>query len=201
MRNTCLVRWLSWTILLTAVAIPPVFGQQGVSAENSSDVLPKFLLPPSPDQLREGLLPLSPDLPDSSARGGLMPPDASVGLFNTWAPASGADRRDHWLPLTKCWCPSELRYRPLYFEDVMLERHGQSRHCLVQPLASGSRYFLSVLALPYKMTLDPPHRPISTLGHFRPGTSAPLLLQRPPLQADAGLCQAGMVVGLIFLIP
>ena len=83
----------------------------------------------------------------------------------------------------------------------MLERHGQTRHPLVQPLVSGTRFFLTFPALPYAAVVDPPRPARSVLGHFRPGSGAPLLLQRPPLQADAGLFEAGMVVGLIFLIP
>ena len=51
------------------------------------------------------------------------------------------------------------------------------------------------------MVVDPPRPARSTLGHYRPGSGAPLLLQRPPLQADAGLVEAGVWVGLIFLLP
>ncbi len=83
----------------------------------------------------------------------------------------------------------------------MLERHGQTRRPLVQPLASGARFFLTAPVLPYAMVVDRPCQVRSTLGHFRPGSGAPLLLQRPPLQADAGVVEAGTWVGLIFLIP
>ena len=83
----------------------------------------------------------------------------------------------------------------------MLERHGQSWHPLVQPLASGTRFFLTFPVLPYAMTINPPRPAYTTLGHFRPGSGAPLLLQRPPLQADASMVEAGAWVGLIFLLP
>jgi hypothetical protein len=89
----------------------------------------------------------------------------------------------------------------LYFEDAMLERHGQTRHPLVQPVASGTRFFLTFPVLPYAMTVNPPRPARSALGHYRPGSGAPLLRQRPPLQTDAGLVEAGTWVGLIFLIP
>ncbi len=51
------------------------------------------------------------------------------------------------------------------------------------------------------MTVNPPYPAQSTLGYFRPGTSAPLLCQRPPLQVDAGVIEAGVWIGLILLIP
>jgi len=96
---------------------------------------------------------------------------------------------------------SNLRHRPLYFEDATLERYGQSYHPLVQPAASGVRFFLTFPMLPYAMVVNPPRPAISTLGYFRPGSSGPCLLQRPPLQADAGLAEAGAWIGLIFLVP
>jgi hypothetical protein len=110
-------------------------------------------------------------------------------------------RGGDWQRLQYHWTASQLRYRPLYFEDAMLERHGQSWHPLVQPVASGARFFATFPALPYAMTINPPRPARSTLGHFRPGSGAPFLLQRPPLQADAGLVEASVLVGLIFIIP
>jgi hypothetical protein len=113
-----------------------------------------------------------------------------------------ADQRGaEWSTVHYYWAASDLCYRPLSFEDAMLERHGQSRHALVQPLASGTRFFLTVPVLPYAMVVNPPHPAQSALGHYRAGSGAPLLLQRPPRQADASVVEAAAWVGLIFLIP
>ena len=52
-----------------------------------------------------------------------------------------AHRGDGWLALIHyCWFASfsDLRHRPLYFEDAMLERNGQTRHPLIQPMASAA---------------------------------------------------------------
>ncbi len=176
-----------------------LLSQQRTPADNGQ--LPAFLKPPPKELLQRGLQPLATELPDTRTREGLLPPDASQGLFDKHLSSADHYRGAHWAPLSVHWLPSEIRYRPLYFEDAMLERHGQSRHPLIQPLASGARFFATIPALPYAAVVNRPHCPTSTLGHFRAGSSAPCLLQRPPLQMDAGLFEAGVVVGLIFLIP
>ncbi len=175
--------------------------QQRSGTADDAGELPAFLQPPPKELLRRGLQPLSASLPDTRVRDGLMPPDASQGLFDHRESEYGSFRGEGWMVKDFHWFATCNRYRPLYFEDAMLERHGQSRHPLVQPLASGARFFLTIPALPYAAVVDRPHQPRSVLGHFRPGSDAPLLLQRPPLQADAGLFEAGLVVGLIFLVP
>ena len=184
---------------ITASSAGQAAAQQ--NGDDPADQKPAFLQPPPKGLLQRGLQPLAAELPDSRVREGLLPPDASQGVFGeSWA-IPGTNRGDHWTSIDVHWAPSGNRYRPTYFEDSMLERHGQARHPLVQPLASGTRFFLTIPALPYGAVVNPPHRPISTLGHFRAGSGAPCLLQRPPLQADAGLFQAGLVVGLIFIVP
>jgi hypothetical protein len=164
-----------------------------------SGEVPEFLKPPPIELLRRGLQPLSADLPDTDVREGLLPPDASQGLFSQRG--TTLSRGDQWMPIGFCWQASGIRYRPTYFEDTMLERHGHKRHWLVQPAVSGARFFGSIAALPYGMTVDPPWRPMSNLGHFRAGSGTPYMLQRPPLQVDAGMLEAGLIVGLIFIVP
>jgi len=150
---------------------------------------------------REGMRPLSVELPDTKSLPGLLPPDASQGLIGAKTRPNAADRGPAWRPLCYHWNASNLRYRPLYFEDAMLERNGQMHHPIIQPLASGARFFLTLPVLPYAMTVNPPRPTVSSLGYFRPGSPTPLLLQRPPLQTDAGLMEAGAWIGLIFLVP
>jgi hypothetical protein len=162
---------------------------------------PAFLMPPPKELLQRGLQPLPAALPDTKPPSGLLPVDASLVVFDTEATQKADHRDDGWTPIGYGWMASGLRHRPLYFEDAMLERHGQARHPLVQPLASGTRFFLTVPVLPYAMTVNHPRETRHTLGHFRAGSGAPLLLQRPPLQVDAGTIEAATWVGLIFLIP
>jgi hypothetical protein len=160
-----------------------------------------YLSPPPKALIERDLQPLSTKLPDTKLRAGIRPADVSQEVFDSRAKPSKLFRGDDWMPMEYNWVASELRHRPLYFEDAMLERHGQMRHPLVQPLASGTRFFLTFPVLPYAMAVNPPRPAHSTLGHYRPGSIAPLLLQRPPLQTSAGLVEAGTWIGLIFLIP
>jgi hypothetical protein len=184
----------------TALAGSPSAAQQ--DAESVEPVqTPSFLKTPPQSVLRQGLQPLAAELPDTSVREGLMPPDLSHVLFDDETVSASVDRGSQWTPMDFHWVPSELRYQPTYFEDTMLERHGQRRHPLIQPLASGSRFFLTIPALPYAAAVNPPCRPTCPLGHFRVGSGAPCLCQRPPLQVDAGLLEAGLVLGTIFIVP
>lgn len=197
------MRWavLSLAMFVVAVCHLPAAAQSSSDQSGTPSQRPSFLSPPSKELIERGLQPLSSTLPDISLRGGLRPVDASQGVFDTQGAPYAAHRGDGWVPIQYGWVASELRHRPLYFEDAMLERHGQMRHPLVQPMASGARFFLTFPVLPYALVVDPPCPAQSTLGHFRPGSGAPLLLQRPPFQANAGLVEASVWVGLIFLIP
>lgn len=203
--GTIIMRYTRFTFAFvlsaaTALAAAPVGAQQ--DAEEVQPIqTPPFLKVPPPELLRRGLQPLAAELPDTSVRDGLMPPDLSRVLFDDQTASAHADRGDQWTSIDFHWVPSELRHRPTYFEDTMLERHGQTRLPLVQPLASGTRFFLTIPALPYAATINPPCRPVSTLGHFRPGSGAPCLRQRPPLQLNAGLVEAGLVAGTILIVP
>jgi hypothetical protein len=179
----------------------PVGAQQSPDESLTSQQRQSYLSPPPKALIERDLQPLSTKLPDTKLRAGIRPADVSQEVFDSRAKPSKLFRGDDWMPMEYNWVASELRHRPLYFEDAMLERHGQMRHPLVQPLASGTRFFLTFPVLPYAMAVNPPRPAHSTLGHYRPGSIAPLLLQRPPLQTSAGLVEAGTWIGLIFLIP
>ena len=99
------------------------------------------------------------------------------------------------------WQPTNFFHMPAYFDDVPLERYGQSWNRHLQPAVSGAKFFLQIPAIPYKMGVDPPHSCISTLGHRPPGDCVPCIRQTLPHQADATLVQAAATVGLVFLLP
>jgi len=100
------------------------------------------------------------------------------------------------------WKASALCHKPLYFEEVALERYG---HTLVreefQPILSGAKFFVTIPILPYKMGLNPPHECIYTLGYYRPGECAPYMVDPLPLSVRAGLIQAGTIVGGVAIFP
>jgi len=104
-------------------------------------------------------------------------------------------------PITYTWTASGLCHKPLYFEDVQLERYGHMAGPWVQPFASGAHFFLTVPILPYKMGLELPNECLYTLGYYRPGSCAPYLFDPLPLSVRGALFEAGAWVGGIALFP
>lgn len=99
------------------------------------------------------------------------------------------------------WKSSSLCHKPLYFEDIQLERYGNTRHWLFQPAISGTRFVASIITLPYQMGLAPPNECVYTLGYYRPGDCAPHLRYKIPFNLRAAAFQAAAVGGLIALVP
>jgi hypothetical protein len=75
-------------------------------------------------------------------------------------------------------------YRPLYFEQVGVERYGCSLGYLLQPCVSTLHFYGSAALLPYRMLIHPPLRPVYHDHHDLPGgqftNMQPQLLQRHP---------------------
>jgi hypothetical protein len=98
------------------------------------------------------------------------------------------------------WEAPAVCSRPLYFEQVNLERYGYS--CgVAQPLVSAAHFFGTIPALPYLLAAEPCGECVYTLGHYRPGSCAPFRLHRPPLSLRGAAAEAAVVTGLIFAIP
>lgn len=106
-----------------------------------------------------------------------------------------------WEPVTFAWKASALSHKPLYFEEVQLERYGHTTGPIFQPVLSGAHFFLNVAVVPYKMGINPPNECQYALGYYRPGSCSPWLLPPAPLSIRGGLVEAGAITGLIFLFP
>ncbi|MGN6135105.1 MAG: hypothetical protein ACTHOU_11440, partial [Aureliella sp.] len=100
------------------------------------------------------------------------------------------------------WQSANICHGPLYFEEPMLERHGQ-RICppILQPAVSGGKFYTSVFLLPYKATLWPVGETRYTLGHFRPGSPAPLLKDTLPWSPRAAAVQGAFLTGAVVGLP
>jgi hypothetical protein len=107
----------------------------------------------------------------------------------------------NWGCVTYHWKASGLCHKPLYFEQVAVERYGHSAPPLVQDVLCGVHFFASLPALPYMMGLCPPDECQYSLGYYRPGNCAPYLIDPIPLSLRAGLFEAGAIVGGILIIP
>ncbi len=131
---------------------------------------------------------------------GEVPASAAQQYFSTQTTAGAWSGRG-WSPSSYQWEASALYHQPLYFEDVPLERYGHSLRPPFQPLLSGAKFFATLPFLTYKMVLEPPNEPIYALGYYRPGSPAPWLWYPLPIRYDATAVEAGLVLGLIFVLP
>ncbi|MGL4512834.1 MAG: hypothetical protein ACRCT8_07060 [Lacipirellulaceae bacterium] len=106
-----------------------------------------------------------------------------------------------WSDVTYMWKAAALCHKPLYFEDVHLERYGHSWGPIMDPLVSGAHFFGTLPVLPYCMGLTPPNECVYTLGHYRPGSCAPYMIDPIPFTWRAALFQAGATVGAAAILP
>jgi hypothetical protein len=106
-----------------------------------------------------------------------------------------------WGATTFAWNATCLCHRPLYFEEINLERYGYGCCESLQPAASAAHFFATIPALPYCMATDCPCDCIYTLGHYRPGSCNPWQCHWPRFTTRAALAEGGVWTGLVFLIP
>jgi hypothetical protein len=100
------------------------------------------------------------------------------------------------------WKASAFCHKPLYFEEINLERYGYGCCGCLQYGVSAAHFFGTVPALPYLMAADCPCECDYTLGHYRPGSCPPWQFHWPPCCDPLGTgSELGVVAGLIFLIP
>lgn len=102
------------------------------------------------------------------------PPENVAAKIFSQEPIEISDYGFHhdWAPMLAAWEAPAFYHRPLYFEEVNLERYGH-KHRYLQPVYSAAHFFGNALALPYKMGVNPPCERIYTLGHYRPGDCNP----------------------------
>ena len=106
-----------------------------------------------------------------------------------------------WPQVTYNWKAAALCHKPLYFEQVQLERYGHSWGPYVQPIMSGVHFFGTLPILPYKMGIRTPTECVYTLGYYRPGNCAPYMIDPVPFTWRAAFFEAGFATGAAFAIP
>ncbi len=117
-------------------------------------------------------------------------------------PESAAERGEGAWNWTICnWAAADTFSNPRYFEDRMLERHGHERFGMFQPIAAGTRFFVTVPMLPYLMTVREPCDRAYSLGYFSSGSRAPSLYQRPPYSRRACIVESAAIAGAFIAIP
>ena len=128
---------------------------------------------PDESQLRQWFSPIDKVKADITrdTTGG-VPPDRSHQLFSS-AADDPAVRTRKWAGIDFTWEPTNFCSWPLYFEDVQLERYGQTVVPLLQPLVSATEFLGTFPLLPIKMAVDPPRHCVYALGYYRPGKWMP----------------------------
>ena len=106
-----------------------------------------------------------------------------------------------WPQITYTWKAACLCHKPLYFEQVQLERYGHSWGPYVQPILSGVHFFGTLPILPYKMGIRTPRECVYTLGYYRPGSCAPYMIDPVPFTWRAMMFQGVATTGISFIIP
>lgn len=170
---------------------PDLFRQPSMPIDDGDLVFNKPQ--PTPCPTPKDLKPITEITTNIAATGTVFPEECGLGdeVFTG----------RHWAPKTYTWKASGICHKPLYFEDVQLERYGHSAHPLVQPFLSGAHFFATVPILPYKMGMDPPNECVYPLGWYRPGSCAPRMIYPVPLSLRGALVQGATVTGLIFVMP
>ena len=98
------------------------------------------------------------------------------------------------------WKASSMCHKPLYFEQVELERYGHTVPFVHAGIAH-AHFFGQLPILPYKMGIYPPWECRYPLGYYRPGNCAPYLVPPFPLSPRGALVETGVVTGIVFATP
>lgn len=98
--------------------------------------------------------------------------------------------------------PDAFCHRPLYFEEIDLERCGENHGCL-QNVHSAGRFLYGVAIAPYRMATQCPSDLINTRGDCRSGQS--FLMPTEPLKGQGKdgcgvLAEAAAIAGFTFLL-
>ncbi len=105
-----------------------------------------------------------------------------------------------WTIQSAKYAASGFCHRPLYFEEINLERYGHNFGPVIQPFVSAAAFYGRVPLMPYMMAADHPWDCQYTLGHYRPGNCVPFRVSHLPRSTPGTLLEAGIITGLFFAI-
>jgi hypothetical protein len=100
-------------------------------------------------------------------------PPSRNGLPRVGFPPNGQPNRIEYQ-----WTASGLWWHRLYFDDVPLERYGQTINPCLQPFRSAICFCGDLIVAPYTMATEGPCAPISRLGYYREGDCDPPVRER-----------------------
>jgi hypothetical protein len=106
-----------------------------------------------------------------------------------------------WMASTMHYQASALCHKPLYFEEVQLERYGHTAGPVRQPIISGAHFIANLALLPYHMGINPPTECQYALGYYRPGSCAPWMIPPFPLSLRGAASETAAALGIIAILP
>jgi hypothetical protein len=155
---------------------------------------------PGPSQSEEVFRSIQQIRVDIAPKGDLPPNRAAMRFARAGEQfqATGYSREE--VETQFAWEAPAMCHRPLFFEDINLERHGYHvKH--IQPFLSAAHFFSRVPAMPYLAMSERSRVCNYTLGHYQPGSSAPYLWYYPRLSLTGVALEGALVTSLILAIP
>jgi hypothetical protein len=137
---------------------------------------------PTAEDLDRWFTPLNKLGIQSQPEQGDFPRDYSGKLFAI----ESKPRRKDWPEREFNWEAPEVWHQPFYFEDVPLERYGQSLCPERQAWLSGLKFYMTFPLLPIKLWADPPFSKVATFGYYRVGSDNPAVRQKSILPYGYG---------------
>jgi hypothetical protein len=125
----------------------------------------------------------------------------SWGVPFTCSMGDGSFDPRNFTATTMTWKASGACHKPLYFEEVQLERYGHEWGPLVQPAISSLNFVKNAAILPYKMGIHPMNECQYSLGYYRPGSCAPWTVGPIPISLRGAAAQAAAVSGAVLALP
>jgi len=173
-----------------------IIGRVQDAATQAQDSSSEELVP-----IDDGLKPIGTLLTKILPEAGAMPRDYATAKFSLAGEIAHPMGKSRDVPESLVfWEAPGLCHRPLYFEDVNLERHGY-KFPVVQPAVSAAHFFGRIPLMPYMMLSEHNAECQYALGHYRPGDYAPYSLYIPKLRLGPGTVQAAVVTGVLFAFP
>jgi len=98
------------------------------------------------------------------------------------------------------WTPWKICYRPLYFEEVSLERYGCNLG-IAQPGISAAHFFFGAGLIPYKIISRFPTSCECSNGFSRCGDAPPPGYEDYRIHLDAAAVEAAILTGIVLSLP
>ncbi len=173
------------------------FAEEVASPQPALDSVTKADDISDPDALTRSVAQVSLDIRPPQ---GELPTDLAAAAFAASAQSDEELARAGRLETVVSWTPWTLCYRPLYLEEVALERYGNTVGC-IQPGISAVHFFFGVGLLPYKMVVRPPRSCLCSNGFSRCGDVPPPGYVDNRIHLDAAAIEAALLAGIVLALP